>query len=296
MKSILGPMRLPFLVLTPACVFLSIACAVYLKGFENVSVWHSILILLGAVFAHMSVNGLNEYFDFKSGLDFKTNPTPFSGGSGTLPNRPGLASATLIISLVLALLSGCIGLYFLIQVGWALLPVGLIGLLLVLFYTPCVTRHAVLSLIAPGLGFGPIMITASCFILTGEYAWPVFFISLVPFFFVNNLLLLNQFPDIEADKAVGRKNLPILLGTHKAAIVYGLFFGLGFLSLLLGILYFKVPNMALLGAITLPVAVYGFVGVLKHHKDNNKLLPFMALNVAMNILTPVLIGVGLLMA
>ncbi len=40
------------------------------------------LALLGAFLAHISVNTLNEYFDFKSGLDLETIKTPFSGGSG----------------------------------------------------------------------------------------------------------------------------------------------------------------------------------------------------------------------
>lgn len=294
--DMLGPMRLPFLILTPACVFLGIACAAYLKGFESISIFYSILILIGALSAHMSVNGLNEYFDFKSGLDFNTTPTPFSGGSGTLPNRPALANVTLFISILLACISMVIGLYFLDEVGLELLPIGLAGILIVLCYTPFITRSAILSLISPGLGFGPIMVVATCLILSGEYSWPVFVVSLVPFFLVNNLLLLNQFPDIEADKKVARKNLPILLGTKKSAQVYGVFLGLAFLSLLVGVLFFKLATMASLGLLTLPVAMYCAFGVLKHHGDVNKLLPFMALNVAINILTPVLIGIGILMA
>jgi 1,4-dihydroxy-2-naphthoate octaprenyltransferase len=34
-----------------------------------------IIILIGALSAHISVNMLNEYYDFKSGLDLKINKT-----------------------------------------------------------------------------------------------------------------------------------------------------------------------------------------------------------------------------
>ena len=80
MKTILGPMRLPFLILTPACVFLGVATAYRTNG--SVDLFNVLLALLGALAAHISVNSFNEYSDFKSGLDEKTSRTPFSGGSG----------------------------------------------------------------------------------------------------------------------------------------------------------------------------------------------------------------------
>ena len=296
LKGLLGPMRLPFLVLTPACIFLALACSVYVMGFESIQPPYVILLLLGAICAHISVNALNEYFDFKSGLDFNTQATAFSGGSGTLPKSPDLAGYTLATGILCAIICAVIGVYFLTVVGVGLLPIGVIGMILVLAYTPIITRSAVLSLIAPGLGFGPLMIIGSYFVLTGEYSWTVFLVSLVPFFLVNNLLLLNQFPDINADKDVGRKNLAILLGTKKSAQVYCLFLALAFLTLILSVGLKQVPNMALVGLIIIPVAIWTGKGVIKHHDNINKLLPFMALNVAMNILTPVLVGIGLMVA
>ncbi len=45
----------------------------------------ALLALLGLLLAHVSVNVLNDYFDYRSGVDLKTQRTPFSGGSGILP-------------------------------------------------------------------------------------------------------------------------------------------------------------------------------------------------------------------
>ena len=85
-RVLFGIMRVPFLVLTPACVALGVASAVWTGARMNVG--HLLLVLIGALSAHASVNALNEYSDFQSGLDFKTVRTPFSGGSGTLPLFP----------------------------------------------------------------------------------------------------------------------------------------------------------------------------------------------------------------
>jgi 1,4-dihydroxy-2-naphthoate polyprenyltransferase len=75
-----GPMRVPFLLLTPVCVVLGAAAAYYGQGAFR---WDWFLIALaGGIFAHISVNAINEYEDFKTGLDHHTIRTPFSGGSG----------------------------------------------------------------------------------------------------------------------------------------------------------------------------------------------------------------------
>ena len=50
--------------------------------------------------AHTSVNALNEYQDFKSGLDLITVKTPFSGGTKSLPENPQKAHLALITGLV----------------------------------------------------------------------------------------------------------------------------------------------------------------------------------------------------
>jgi len=73
-KTLVGPMRLPFLVLTPACVLLGIGAGVYQSG--RVDPLQAVVVLIGAVTAHISVNALNEYFDFRSGLDCARNGHP----------------------------------------------------------------------------------------------------------------------------------------------------------------------------------------------------------------------------
>jgi 1,4-dihydroxy-2-naphthoate octaprenyltransferase len=281
-------------MLPPACVALGVGTALWTTG--HVNVWHVALALAGALAAHISVNALNEYFDFESGLDFKTQRTPFSGGSGTLPGNPDKAPWAMVTGWSAFGLTALVGLYFVWVRGWALLPLGLLGLLVIAIYTLWLTRVPLLCLVAPGLGFGVFMVMGADFVLTGRYSWPAFAASLVPFFLVSDLLLLNQFPDVDADRSVGRRHLPITIGRGRSAVIYSSFLGLTYLSVAVAVYLGCLPRASLLGLLMLVVAVPTAVGVLKHADDMSKLKPYLGLNVMLNLLTPVLVAVGLLIA
>lgn len=291
LKNILGPMRLPFLILGPACALLGIATAVWQVG--AVSAFYSALAILGAVTAHVSVNAFNEYFDFKSGLDFKTKATPFSGGSGALPAKPEAARSALTTAWITLGITALIGLYFLWVWGLALLPLGAPGLVVIYIYTNWITRQPFLCLIAPGLGFGILTVMGTDFVLTGQYSLTAFFASLVPFFLVNNLLLLNQFPDADADKSIGRKHYPIVIGSKKSSLIFAASLVLAYLSLITGVALGHLPLLSLLGLLTVFLAVPLARGAYRHANDIPGLIPFLGQNVIINIATPLLMAAGL---
>ncbi len=289
-EAIIGPMRLPFLILTPACLLIGVATAHWAGA--SLSPLHLVLVFLGGVSAHVCVNALNEYLDFKSGLDLVTEPTPFSGGSKTLPNNPEqkyVALATGIISLLITI---GVGIYFLVVRGLGLLPIGLIGVISLVAYTRLFTRNPLICLIAPGLGFGPLMVLGTHFVLTGSYSWTAFFASLVPFFLVNNLLLLNQFPDAEADRTAGRRHLPIVIGIPGSVKVYSAFLALAYLSVVAGWLLDFLPVTALIGLGTIVLAVPTVIQVMRNATSIPDLIPALGKNVVINIVTPVLLAVG----
>jgi 1,4-dihydroxy-2-naphthoate octaprenyltransferase len=283
MNDFMGPMRLPFVILTPACVLVGLGTAVWSTG--EVNTIYFTLALIGAIAAHISVNAFNEYFDFKSGLDHRTHRTPFSGGSGTLQERPELARQALSVAIGAIIITALIGFYF--------LPLGALGLLIIIAYTPWFTRNPVLCLIAPGLGFGPLMVMGTNFVLTGGYSWTSFIASLVPFFLVNDLLLLNQFPDIEADQSVGRRHLPIILGRRVSSLIYGTILLLAYVSIVLGVTLGHLPLTTLIGLLTLIIAIHVSIGVYRSAESVEKLVPFLGLNVIINIVTPTLVAIGL---
>lgn len=289
---VLATARPPFLLLAPACILLGIGTAVWTGA--SVAPFDVVLVLIGGIAAHAAVNAFNEYYDFRSGLDLHTDRTPFSGGSGTLPAHPDIAPLTFLFACACLVVACGVGLVFLLKRGTALLPIGLLGVAVVLAYTPWVTRHPAASLIAPGLGFGPLMVVGTHVALTGNYDSAAWFASAVPFFLANNLLLLNQFPDVEADRQAGRRHLPMLLGRPAAARVSVIVLNLAYLSLLVALALHTLPLASGLGLLTAPLAFLAGRKAIRHADDLAALMPALGLNVAVNLATPVLMGIGLL--
>jgi 1,4-dihydroxy-2-naphthoate octaprenyltransferase len=209
-RPIMGPMRVLFLILMPACVILGVATAVHSGA--HINLLYVLLVTIGALGTHISINAVNECDDFRSGLDTHPQRILFSGGSDTLPANPAIAGTALTTALVCAGIVALIGLYFTWPWGLALLPVEALGMLVIIAHTPYLTCIPFLCLIAPWLGFEPLMVMGTHFALTRQYSRTALIASMIHFFLVSNFLLLYQFPDVEADKTVGRQHFPILIG------------------------------------------------------------------------------------
>jgi len=284
-------MRAPFLVLAPACVAVGLGTAYWQTHEFN---WFQVLlVLVGGLGAHICVNAFNEYFDFKSGLDARTQRTPFSGGSGTLPANPEMERAALTIALAALVLTAAIGIYFVFLQGWQLLVIGILGLFLLVSYTTLWVYNPILSLIAPGLGFGILMVMGTHFALTGTLTWTAVIASLVPTFLVSNLLLLNQFPDVEADQSIGRKSFPITVGRKVSAQVYGLQLLLTYLSIILGVILKILPAFSLIALTTSILSWRNYQQVRRNAEDIPALIPSMGMNVIIILSTLLLLAVGL---
>lgn len=291
LTPLLQTARPAFLLLTPCC--LSVAVAFAISDGVQIDPADLALIFIGALSAHISVNMLNEHSDYQSGLDLHTQRTSFSGGSGALPQYPELSEAVLRVGLACLTFTTLIGLYFVWKFGWSLLPIGLTGVLLVYFYSPQITHRPLLCLLAPGLGFGPIMISGAYYLLSGHFQTNVLTTSFIVLFVVSNLLLLNQFPDLEPDREAGRIHLPIWLGRKNAASVYVGFLVMAYALLGLAVYLKQLPIACLLGMITLILAIPAATLTLKYYDDTIKLIPALGLNVALTLSLPVLISLGL---
>lgn len=291
--AVFATARPAFLLLTPACVAPGVATAWIETGQLQPAL--VALVLLGALAAHVAVNAFNEYFDFRSGLDALTERTPFSGGSGTLPDRPGLAAATLGLACTASALAAAVGLWVLWQRGLALLPIGLAGLLLVVTYSTWWVRHPLACLLAPGLGFGPLMVLGTHIALGGHLSAPAVAASLVPGLLVSNLLLLNQFPDVEADRQVGRRHLPMVWGRPAAARLFGFLMLLAAGVVLAAIAVGWWPVSAALALLPAPWGWKAWRLAHAHADDIPALLPAMQLNVLVNLTVPVLLAIGLVL-
>jgi 1,4-dihydroxy-2-naphthoate octaprenyltransferase len=271
---ILQIIRAPFLTLTLAVLFVIFSAT----NTHN----YAFLVILSALLAHISVNALNEYFDFKSGLDLITQKTPFSGGSGVLPNNPQFAPWALWIGFLSLFIITIIGIFLVVIYGINLLIIGVLGVLIIIFYTSVLNKFIFSSLISAGLGFA-LMVLGSGLVLEGFINTKIIIISIIIFAIVNNLLLLNQFPDREADKQVGRKNI-VIRYNDKAKYFY-----LGFAILAIFTVIYATYDQILptISIVTiLPLGAYFYI---YWQKVNTYTL---GLNVIIANITPIILGVS----
>lgn len=291
LKAWVMQIRAPFLVITPVSVLVGVSVAVW-EGF-SIKALYLALAFIGAVLAHIAVNVINEYFDYQNGVDFKTVRTPFSGGSGILVQ--GLLSPRSVYLFGILCVAGiiAIGGYFISVYDARIIPLGIVGLITVYFYTTHITKSPLLCAIAPGLGFGPLMVMGTYFVLTGGYSLAAGLASIIPACLVSNLLLLNQFPDVEADASAKRRHLPIAIGRKKSALVYTTFLIAAYIALIIAVAVKVLPYWALLGLITLPLGFAVIKGANLYYDRIEKLIPTMGKNVVLTIVLPLLMSIGL---
>lgn len=290
----LRSLRPGFLLLTPACILLGFGIALH-EG-ASVSAAAFTLVLLGSVAAHASVNAFNEFFDFRSGLDSRTERTPFSGGSGALIDAPNAEFVVLATAVGMLAVATGVGIYLITLYGLTLLPVALAGLILILTYTQWLTAWPIAGMFAPGIGFGLLMVLGAVYVFTGGVSPAALVAALVPFLLVSNLQLLNQFPDYDADRSVGRQTFVIAYGTGAGASMYGVLLTLAIAALLFSVIVQLLPILTLVALVPMTAGIVAWRGLLQHGEDIGKLLPYMAANVIAAIGTPAVMGIELVLS
>jgi 1,4-dihydroxy-2-naphthoate octaprenyltransferase len=279
--------RPQFLLLSVVLAFLG-NCIAWYDGYFHLG--YALLAFVGLLLCHISVNVLNDYFDYTSGIDLRTRRTPFSGGSGILPASLLKPRQVFWFGLVAFLLAVPIGIYFVIARGWDLLPLLLVAAVCTVLYTPVLTRLGWPEW-APGVGLGALPVLGTYFVQTTAYTIPALIASIPSGILVHNLLLLNEFPDIPADKKAGRRTLPITMGKKNAGIVYSALTLLVYLWIIAWVAARIMPVFCLIALLTLPLAVKAIGGARKP-ENMKRLVPAMANNVLVILVTQLLLGIG----
>ncbi|MGA3094017.1 MAG: prenyltransferase [Dehalococcoidales bacterium] len=279
--------RPQFLTLSVVLAFLGTTIAWY-NGFFYLG--RALLAGFGLVLTHASVNIINDYFDYKSGIDLVTKRTPFSGGSGILPAGLLTPRQALWLGLGALIIAMPIGIYFTVTIGWQLLPLLLVAAFFIMLYSPFILKRPWPECPA-GVGLGALPILGLFFVQAGAYTWQAVVAAIPSFFLVHNLLLLNEFPDAEADTKVNRKTLPLTIGKKNAAIFYSSVAIAMYAWIFAWAMARVLPAWTLLALLTLPLELKAINGAI-HNDDPSKLMPGMAMNVMTVLLTQLLLGIG----
>ncbi len=284
----LQQMRAPFLVLSIALVLVGVATA-HWHGFGHAG--HSLLLGLGVVLAHAAVNLFNELSDQRTRIDEHTPRTPFSGGSGMLQAGATTPRQVAIAAYGSLLAAGAIGVFFAFRAGWPILVLAVAGAIAIRFYTSHLSHWGIGEL-ASGLTLGSFVVIGVHYALTSFMTADIIYISSVPGILTALLLFLNEFPDAEADRFGGRRHLVILFGTKACSLIYASAVFVVFALVAAGPFILNIPYTVLIALAATPLGAAAAYLVLRHHDDPPRLVRAQGLNVALVIVTDLLLALA----
>ena len=287
--------RAPFFTASIIPVLVGTALAWNMTG--RFSLYKFILVLVGVPLFNAGTNLANDYYDHRTGNDeINTRVTPFSGGSrviqeGVVPPRQMLIGSFLFFGL-----GSAIGLYLnAVTPGNLILYLGVFGLLSGFFYTaaPILIGYRGVGEFVVGLNLGTLAILGAYYVQAHSLSWSAFWLSLPIGFLVAAILYINQFPDYDADKAVGKKHLVVRLGKKRAVYGYYLLISATYAVIAGSVIFELVTPFALISFLTLPLAI-GAVRILKANYDRfAELIPAQAKTIQTHLFTGLLLTLGL---
>jgi 1,4-dihydroxy-2-naphthoate octaprenyltransferase len=289
--ALAGISRAPFLTLPVALVATATAAASCAGPWVPL---YAGLALIGLLALHIAVDAINEASDAETGIDFRTRRTPFSGGSGTIPAGALSVRFAYLWGFGFAALGAGIGLWFLVHVGPVMLPILALGALSVIGYSHFLLRVGVGEAFA-GLGLGALPVLGAALVHSGHFPAQAFACAIPAFLMTFNLLLLNEFPDVEADREGGRRHLVILLGARTAALVYSAAALSVPLSIAVGVWLGWLPALCLLACLPTLLLVPAIRWSLAA-PESDPPIPALASNVIWNHATHAVLALTLVVA
>ena len=190
-----------------AGVICGTACAL-MQGAFNATV--ALLCTLFAALAQIASNFGNEYYDYKNGIDRKGREG-FRRGVTEGEISPRAMKRATYTTLMLAAAIGCTMLFF---GPWWLIFVGAIIALFALGYSagPYPLSHHGLGDVAVIIFFGIVPVTFTCYLQTGSFDHRTLLTSVAVGLLAANVLIVNNYRDMEDDKAVGKNTTVVIFG------------------------------------------------------------------------------------
>jgi 1,4-dihydroxy-2-naphthoate octaprenyltransferase len=290
--------RAPFFTGSLAPVMVGTAAAFYHRGAVN---WlHAALALGALVCLHAGANLANDYYDHLTGNDERnvSYVSPFTGGSRLIQGGRVQPWEMLAASLISLGLGGALGAYLVFAAGWPILALGIIGAATGFFYTapPLKLGYRGIGEVFIFLDFGLLPVLGAYYVQMRTFSAGAAVAGACVGLLMTNVLWINQFQDAEADAAVGKRNWVVRLGRRASARVHGGLFALTYAVIIAGVGWGLLPGWAMLGLLSLPLAVRASAASLRYHDQLGKLTPANVATIATHLITSLLLALGFILA
>jgi 1,4-dihydroxy-2-naphthoate octaprenyltransferase len=251
---------------------------------------YAVLTYVGVIFLHASVDLLNDYWDYKRGIDIATKRTKFSGGTGVLPENLLAPRTVYIAGLVFLILGASIGAYFILVRGVAIAIILGFAVIAIYFYS---TR-----IVNAGLGElfvaikGAMIVLGSLYVQNAVLEPAAIYGGAIVGILSATVLFINSFPDYEADKSKGRRTLVIILGRKTASTIFPMFMIAAYTLIAGGIFFGLTTVYSLISFVSMPFAIKSALSLRKDPQGIDNIVPAMASTVTYSRITGFLLALG----
>jgi 1,4-dihydroxy-2-naphthoate octaprenyltransferase len=255
------------------------------------SFWPALAALADALLIQIGTNLANDYFDHLRGIDTPDRKgPPRVAASGLIP----LASLRAGIIVVFGL-TALIGLYLVVRGGWPVLAIGLASILAALAYSggPFPFGSYGLGDLLVFIFFGLVAVGGTYYVQALQF-YPLVLLVAVPLgALITDILVVNNYRDIETDARVGKRTLAVILGPAGTRLE---FIGLLILAYAVPVILWGMGRFSagvLLPWLTIPKAV-GLTRTLYATTDGPALNRALAGTAQLTLWFSILFSIGML--
>ena len=267
----LRAIRIKFLLASVISVSLGLSLAWYAGS--SIDIFHALLTFAGVISLHASVDLLNDYWDFKRGIDSKTKRTKMSGGTGVLPEGLLKPKSVYLAGIGFLILGAIIGIYFVMIFG---ITIGLIlgfAILSVYFYSTKIVNWGLAEVFVTIKG--TLIVVGTFFIQSQGIDDFSIFAGIVVGLLSSLVLFVTSIPDHDVDKEKGRRTLIIIFGKSNSVKTFSVFPILIYGVIIFGVMTGLFPVYSLIVLLAKPFLILAILHLKDSQKSENMLLSSM---------------------
>jgi 1,4-dihydroxy-2-naphthoate octaprenyltransferase len=259
---------------------------------SSITIFDAILTICGVLALHASVDLLNDYWDFKRGIDTTTHRTKMSGGSGVLPEGLLKPAQVYAAGITFLIIGTAIGIYFVATDGIVIGIILAFAVISIYFYSTKIVDWGLAEVFVAIKG--SMIVIGTYFVQTSQITESTVLAGIVIGVLSSLVLFITSFPDHDADKAKGRKTLVINLGKQKACTILWIFPAITYGITIIAVIFEIFPVFCLIILSTVPLIIKSGQKLKQNYDKLTNLIPVMSSTLYFSRITGVLLVVGFL--
>ena len=278
--------------LLASVIAVSVGLAINWRQNHIIDPLDAVLTLAGVMALHASVDLLNDYWDYKRGIDTATKRTKMSGGTGVLPEGLLKPSTVYRAGIGFLILGSIIGFYFVFTDGIIIAAILGFTILSIYFYSTKIVDSGLAEFFVAVKG--AMIVLGTYFIQSNQITAESILGGIVVGVLSSIVLFIASLPDHDADKSKGRKTLVITVGKEKAVSLFWIFPTISYSVIVFGIIIGVFPMLSLITLFSIPLIIKAGLGLKRNFNSIDELVPFMSLTLMFSRITGVLFALSFL--